>query len=278
LSKRAAAAAAAIARVLRPIVRLALAFGLKYQEIDTVLRDLLISEARRAAGAQHPKSKVNVSQLSVTTGLSRVEIKERTQLSRAVLPATELSYAAKAFTLWQSRAAQDPALRSLPVNAAGDELSFSALARAATRGNVHHRAVLSELIRLQMAQLDGDHVSLLAAAYVPSGDEQEMLAFLADNTRDHLNAAVSNVIGGESPFLERVVFSQGISERDCIDAMSTMRTGWNRVHASLVPQLNQAVDSLGTEPPFRIRLGVYAYYEPWDEEDPAPKESDQESS
>lgn len=278
MTRRAQAAAAAIERVLRPIVRLALAFGLKYQDIDAILRDLLISEARRAAGGQRPASKINVSRLSVTTGLNRVEIKERTQASRPQLPATELSYAAKTFTLWQSRAAQDPALRSIPVNAIGDALSFSALARAATRGNVHHRAVLSELIRLKMAEHEGDQVRLLAAAYVPSGDEQEMLAFLADNARDHLNAAVSNVTGGEPPFLERVVFSQGIAERDCIEAMSTMRSGWNRVHASLVPQLNQANDNLGAGAPFRIRLGVYAYYEPWDEEDPAPKESDQESS
>lgn len=272
MSKRAAAAAAAIERVLRPVVRLALAFGLKYQEIDAIVRDLLISEARRSAEPERGKARVNVSQLSVTTGLSRVDIKDRTQESRTALPATELSYAAKTFTLWHQRAAQDPALRSIPVIAVGDEVSFSALARTATRGNVHHRAVLSELIRLKMAEQDGERVALLAAAFVPSGDEQAMLAFLADNARDHLNAAVSNVTGGEPPFLERVVFSQGIAERDCIAAMDTMRAGWGRVHANLVPQLNRAVDDLGADAPFRVRLGVYAYYEPWDQDDPAPEE------
>jgi hypothetical protein len=277
VSKRAAAAASAIERVLRPVVRLALAFGLKYAQLDAILRDLLISEARRGVEGEGGKGKVNISQLSVTTGLSRVDIKDRTQAQRAVLPSTEFSYAAKTFTLWHERATQDPALRSIPVQGDENELNFAALARIATRGNVHHRAVLSELIRLKMASQEGDQVLLRASAFVPSNDEQTMLAFLADNTRDHLNAAVSNVVGGAPPFLERVVFSQGLAERDCIAAMGTMRAGWNRVHADLVPQLNQAVDDLGAEASFRVRLGVYAYYEPWNEDDASVEEQDGES-
>lgn len=272
MSRRADAAASAIARVLRPVVRLALAFGLKYQQLDAIVRDLLLDEAARAVDAK----RINVSQLSVTTGLSRADIKERAVIGKAPLPSTELSYAAKTFTLWQQRAAEDPSLRKLPVVSA-EGPNFSALARAVTRGNVHHRAVLSELVRLGMAEQQGGEVVLLAAAFVPTNDEQSMLSFLADNTRDHLHAAVSNVLGGQPPFLERVVFSQGIAERDCIAAIGTMRAGWNRVHASLVPQLNQAVDALGGDAPFRIRLGVYAYYEPWDQDEPLdPLEGDEE--
>lgn len=267
MMQRATIAAAAIERLLRPVVRLALAFGVKYPALDRILRDLLIAESNRAMPNQR-RARPNVSQLAVMTGLSRVDIKERISTARrAPLPATELSYAAKTFTLWTQKLHGDASLRSIPLS--GQEaLSFETLSREATRGNVHHRAVLSELVRLGMAQVEEDRVSLLAQAFVPAGDAQVMLSFLADNTRDHLNAAVSNVIGGQPPFLERVVFSQGIAERDCVAAMATMRSGWNRVHASLVPQLNQAVDTLGAEAPFRIRLGVYAYYEPWDEDAP----------
>lgn len=267
MSRRAEAAASAIKRVLRPVVRLALAFGLKYPQLDRIVRELLLDEAGRAVDAKRGK-RPNVSQLAVTTGLPRADIRARTVETTVPLPATELSYAAKTFTLWQQKVADDATWRSLPVAAPEGDPSFASLARQATRGNVHHRAVLSELLRLGIAQREEERVSLLAQAFVPAADEQTMLAFLADNTRDHLSAAVSNVMGGQPPFLERVVFSQGIAERDCVAAMATMRSGWNRVHASLVPQLNQAVDALGAEAPFRIRLGVYAYYEPWDEDAP----------
>ena len=288
MTERSSLAANAIDRVLRPVIRLALAFGLKYQDFDAIVRRLLISEAGRSirkaaeeaqgkarSGAKR-KLRTNVSQLSVATGLSRVDIKERTAAEPMVLPETEMSYTAKTFTLWIQHANDDPAMRTVPIVGPDDTVSFSTLARMATRGNVHHRAVLSELIRLKMAEQEGDQVSLLATAFVPTSDEQTMLAFLADNTRDHLNAAVSNVSGNAPPFLERVVFSQGIAERDCIAAMNTMRTGWARAHASLVPQLNKAVDNLRADAPFRIRLGVYAYYEPWDPEDPSSEQQDEE--
>jgi hypothetical protein len=280
MTTRTQAALGAIARVLRPVIRLALAFGVKYQQLDGLVRDLLIEEATRNGQGRRRKSGlgkpgVNVSQLSVTTGMSRVEIKERTRTARAALPATEMSYAAKTFTHWLQRSAADPSLRSIPVTSTVDEVTFESLARTATRGNVHHRAVLTELTRLKMAALDGDKVTLLAPAFVPNQDEQAMLSFLADNTRDHLNAAVSNVIGNEPPFLERVVFSQGVAERDCIAAMDTMRLGWNRIHGQLVDHLTQSNDQVGADPQFRIRLGVYAYYEPWSDAD-VPLDSDDE--
>ena len=59
----------ACARVLRPVVRLALAFGLKHAHFETVLRELLIDEARRLWRAKGAEP--NISQLSVTTGLNR---------------------------------------------------------------------------------------------------------------------------------------------------------------------------------------------------------------
>jgi hypothetical protein len=275
MTTRTQAAVGAIARVLRPVIRLALAFGVRYQQLDALVRDLLIEEAMREGRGSRRKSGLNVSQLSVTTGMSRVEIKERTRAPRSTLPATEMSYAAKTFTHWLQRAAADPSLRSIPVTSTADEVTFETVARTATRGNVHHRAVLTELTRLKMVALDDGKVTLLAPAFVPNHDEQAMLSFLADNTRDHLNAAVSNVIGNEPPFLERVVFSQGVAERDCIAAMDTMRVGWNRIHGQLVDHLTESNDQAGTGPQFRIRLGVYAYYEPWSDAD-VPLESDDE--
>ena len=59
-------------------------------------------------------------------------------------------------------------------------------------------------------EIDG-RAELDASAFVPSNDLKEMLAFLGDNTRDHLLAGVSNTLGAKPPLLERSVFVGGIS-------------------------------------------------------------------
>jgi hypothetical protein len=79
------------------------------------------------------------------------------------------------------------------------------VARQGSRGNLHHRAILDELVRLDMADEDDGYVELKAAAFVPAQDLQTMLAFLGDNSRDHLLAAVSNILGERPPMLERSV-------------------------------------------------------------------------
>src|SRR3954467_5560175 len=59
-------AQSACARVMRPLVRLALGMGLKHPHMETMLRDLLLEEATRLwqrQGVQSP----NISQLAVTT-------------------------------------------------------------------------------------------------------------------------------------------------------------------------------------------------------------------
>ena len=67
--------------------------------------------------------------------------------------------------------------------------SFEELSYSVTT-DVHPRAVLGELQRLALAELDErDRVRLTAAAYVPHGDRGGMLAMLADNVGDHLDAA-----------------------------------------------------------------------------------------
>ena len=90
-------------------------------------------------------------------------------------------------------------LETIEIATEGGGPSFESLARRASRGNVHHLAILDELVRLNMvAEVDG-RAELAAAGFVPSGGLKEMLAFLGDNTRDHLLAAVSNTLGASAP-------------------------------------------------------------------------------
>jgi hypothetical protein len=94
-----------------------------------------------------------------------------------------------------------------------------------------------------------------------------MLAFLGDNGRDHLLAAVSNTLG-EQP---------GCSSARCTRAGSRCRNASRSsagartlaaLHHELAQEMTQAVDHAPAGARGRIRVGIYTYYE--DESAPVP--------
>jgi hypothetical protein len=122
--------------------------------------------------------------------------------------------------------------------------------------------VLEELVRLGLCLRSEGHVELLAEAFVPTADLQSNLAFLADNLRDHANAAVSNVLGDGPLLLERAVFADGLSEADCEAVHQRVRERWGTLHRELVHDLTQAVEAPRGEPDRRLRVGIYVFHEP----------------
>ena len=249
----------ACSRVMRTVVRLALAFGLKYSHLELALRELLIEEARRAW--RQSGTEPNISQLSVTTGLNRKAVTAKVREAAEPLPHTEMSAAAKALTLWLQMVADDPTSRVLPITVEGEATSFETLALQATRGNVHHRSILDELLRLDMVIEHADRVELNAAAFVPAKDLKSMLAFLGDNARDHLLAGVANTLGGDSPLLERSVFATGIPLEDCERIHQLVRERWGALHNELTHEMTRAFEAAGKDAKGRIRVGIYTYYE-----------------
>lgn len=245
---------------MRPLVRLALAKGLKHAQLQALLQQQLLDEAARIwknNGVLRP----NVSQLAITTGLNRKLISERVRFApREGLTSSEESAAARVFTYWQQMAGKQPALKILPVN--GVTASFEVYARVATRGDMHHRAVLDELVRLGMAREFDGMVELTADAFVPSKDDRALLSFLASNGHDHVMAAVENVIARQPLFLEQSVFAEGLRATDCEAIQNSVREDWASLHVRLVPVLLQAIEVAPADAKHRMRVGVYTYFTP----------------
>lgn len=257
-------AQAACGRALRPLVRLALGMGLKHPHLEELLRQLLLNEAARlwrANGVANP----NISQLAVTTGLNRKEVTARVRSPADPLPHSEMSASAKTLTLWLQKLGEQPELRRLAIASDGSGCAFEDLARQASRGDVHHRAVLDELTRLGLCSEVEDHVELVADGFVPSGDLQSTLSFLGDNLRDHAAAAVSNTLGERPLMLERTVFAGGITEADCDALHQLARQRWLELHRELVDAMTKAVDRSQGAGPKRIRVGIYVYHGETDE-------------
>lgn len=253
-------ALAACARILRPLVRLALAMGAKHGPLEELLRDLLLEEARRSWQAKGITA--NISQLSVTTGLSRkaVTARLRTPVEER-LPHTEMSAAAKTLTQWLELADKQPALRRLPIHS-DEGPSFESLARQASRGNVHHRTILQELVRLDIAVESESDVEIKADGFVPTQDRETMLAFLSDNVRDHLLTAVSNTLSERPPMLERAIYAKGLTTEDCERIHQLVRDRWDALQIELTRELTRAVNAADGSGLGRIRIGIFTFLEP----------------
>ena len=254
-------ALAACGRILRPVVRLALAMGVKHPHLEVLLRDLLLEEATRSWRKQGV-AKPNISQLSVTTGLNRKAVTSKVRAPVDALPHTEISAAAKTFTLWLQMVSENQAYQRLPITAdAEDTPSFETVARLGSRGNVHHRAILDELVRLNMAAEQDGCAELKVDGFVPVDNLQAMLAFLGDNGRDHLLAAVSNTLGEQPRMLERAVYARGLGMEDCESIHQLVRERWSALHHELAGEMTRAVDRAPNGAKGRIRVGIYTYYE-----------------
>lgn len=247
----------ALLRLLEPLARLALAQGLTLQPMAELMKLALVAAAR----GDEPDA--SMSRLAVRTGVHRKDLR---RIAERPVPRATRGPAPEVFARWLA----DPDYltargrpRMLPRVDAGDgEPSFESLASSVTT-DVHPRAVLDELLRLGLVELDArDRVRLVAAAYVPAGDRADMLRVLADNVGDHLDAAVANLRSGGARHLEQAVFSDGLSPESAEAFNRATRRAWDRIQAELMPVLQRLHDgdrARGAPATHRVRLGVYGY-------------------
>ncbi|MEI7444934.1 MAG: DUF6502 family protein, partial [Burkholderiales bacterium] len=247
----------ALLRLLEPLARLALSQGLTLQPLGELMKLALVAAAR----ADEPAA--SMSRLAVRTGVHRKDLR---RIAERPVPKPTRAPAPEVFARWLA----DPRYltargrpRVLPRLAApGDEPSFESLSESVTT-DVHPRAVLDELLRLGLVEVDArDRVRLVAAAYVPAGDRADMLRVLADNVGDHLDAAVGTLRAGGERHLEQAVFSDGLSAESAEAFNRATRRAWDRIQADLMPVLQRLYDgdrARAAPATHRVRLGVYGY-------------------
>lgn len=257
-------------RVLRPLVELLLANGVKHAEIDEALRELLVQAARaQVPGAAEARA---ISRISVATGIHRKDVKRLLTTPGRLAELGQRSASSEVFTRWLTDqrfldARGRPA--TLPRQSAdGAKPSFELLARETSR-DVHPRTILDELVRLKLARVDeADRVSLLTDAFVPAAGVREMLHFLAENVGDHLRAAVTNVQGQEDRFLEQAVFADELSEASIREIEKLARKRWQAMVRELAPKLQAMVErdrKKGRGANMRARIGMYSFANRMDE-------------
>ena len=226
--------------VLRPLARLAVASGLSYARIDEVLRQVLVEAASAAHSTLPPHRRV--SRISTTLGLNRREVTRLTRVESAQALAPP-SHATRLFLKWQSDVRfRNPTgkLKRLPRHGTGR--TFEKLAQEITR-DVHPRSLLDELCRL---------------------------GFLGANVGDHLEAAVSNVLGEGREHFEQAIFADELSGESVRAFRDTIRRQWQALRTATVPALETLIEvdrAVGRAQDQRIRIGLFSWTEPMSEKE-----------
>ena len=255
------ALAEALAAVLRPLARLAVARGLPFGEAEERLKRAFVEAAQGVA----PAASRQVSRIATATGINRREVTRLLEAAPAAAAARPRSVASEVFAHWTTARRfreRRGAPRVLP--RVGQGASFETLAQSVTT-DVHPRSILAELVRLGLATHDAerDTVALVGDAFVPRGDTLRMLGLVGDNVGDHLAAAADNVLGDAPRHFEQAVFADALSADSLQRVRALVTAQWKALIEALVPALEQMIEddrTRGRALDQRLRIGLYAYH------------------
>lgn len=267
---------AALQRLLEPMAALCLAKGVTIQSAEELIRQAYVKAAREACGQANPDRLT--SRISTMTGLTRREVSRLESMERPALPATR-STATEVLTHWVSQPGYtDGNGAPLALPRQGDAPSFEALAQGVTR-DVHPRTLLDEMVRLKLVEHHptSDTVALLQDAFVPRGEWPQMVGFLGSNVGDHLQAAVTNVLGHGNEHFEQALLADELSAASVQQARQMIAQQWRHLMTSLGPQLQALMDAdqaAGRTQDQALRLGLYSWAHPM----PQPPFSEESTS
>jgi hypothetical protein len=264
--------------LLVPLVRLAMAHGVKFQDLADVLKIAYVDAGKESL--QSAGQRVNASTLSVSTGLHRKDLANFLAQEVPQIDA-EPPIEARIFARWttDARFLDDHGQPIKLIRAAlpehGEVASFEELCRTVTT-DVRPRAVFESMLRLELVELDDDDkIGLAAEQLIPSQNLEKMLSLLRDNARDHLSAAVANTLGRKPAFLEQSMFANGLSQISSDKIHQAIRKRWLGLTQALVPQIQRSIDEDkdaiqdGRTESTRLRVGLYFYSEP-EKKEPKP--------
>jgi hypothetical protein len=263
----------ALRQVLYPLVKLALAKGVSFPQLQELLKAVYVEVAEKEF--RLPGKEQTDSRISLLSGLHRKDVKRlRFQ------PATEESVTSRSIPLGAqvvSRWSGDPDYldteglpRPLPQHGnSPDEPSFRRLV-ASISTDIRARALLDEWLQQGVVERnDDDLISLNLDALVPQAGIEEKLFYFGNNLRDHAAAATHNICGDGPPLMERCVHYSGISSVK----ISTLQSMAEAKGMKLLLDINRAAatpqdvsPASPGSPQERFTFGIYFYRAPLDPE------------
>ena len=198
---------AAVARILKPLIRVLLRSGISYGTFADIAKRQYIEIAQNEFPIEGRKQ--SVSRVSVITGLTRKEVKRILGLDQEEDAQTSDRYnrAARVVAGWRRDTDfLDREGNPIELSISGTAISFQELVRRHS-GDVPYRAILDELdADGSVKRLDDDRVRLTHRAYLPKADESMKLHILGVDTAFLIDTIAHNLnMKHQSPRFQRKV-------------------------------------------------------------------------
>ena len=254
----------ALQRVLKPLIRLALAQGVNYPMLLETLKTVFVQVAEEDFKLE--KREQTDSRISLLTGLHRKDVHRlRSQPNNIQNQSALATLGSQLVGLWVS----DPGFidhdgnpKPLPRLASiGGDLSFERLVARVSK-DIRARPVLDEWLRVGVVYMDdNDCVCLSTDAFVPSAGFDEKLYFFQQNIHDHAAATAHNLMNITPPMLERCVYYDAltpaaISELKVLaetQGMAALKT----VNKRAIELQTESADASGADQRFTFALYFY---------------------
>jgi len=259
-------------RLMQPLANVLVANGVTYPQFVRALKTTFLRAA--LAELRSANAPATDSALSLLSGVHRKDVRVmRTSDGPPPSRNRALSLAADVAARWM-RAPEyldaQGAPRTLPLRGRlANEVSFESLVQSVSK-DFHARSVLDELLRLEVAVVENEHVRLRAEGLSSSDRFAALADAFASNTGDHLAAGAANLRAAAHadnlPFFDHSVAIEGLSLHSTSVLQSLAREACGaaiaRVEAEARTRNSQEVHSLPQECAMRIRIGTFFYAEP----------------
>jgi len=275
---------AALRRLMRPVVRQMIAYGLAYPAFEQTVKDLFVEVAEKDFALRFKRQ--TDSRLAVITGIGRKEIAQLRGRRGAVSQPADLEDTVTTHVIgrWMAGppyATPDGIPRRLAYESDGPQTpSFFQLVRD-LGVDLPVRSVLDELIRIGAAELlpDGD-VVLREEGNISRQDVEGKIALLGSAPAEVFSTVAHNIECPERPWLQRKVVYDNIGS----DALEQLETEARRLGEEFLRRANALLSSYDRDrnpngpAGSRTRVVLGAYYFEEEQETPtrAPERTGEE--
>ena len=254
----------AVRRMLRPLARLLLHFGITYPTFAELTKRVYVEAAERDFALSDRSQ--TVSRLSLLTGIHRQDInrlREAIEAREPDAPDSNTALSPRLIRRWTSH--PDFLSRGKPAvlyrTRAQGQPSFEDLVESASK-DIRPRAVLDEWLRIGVVtERDDGRLALNMDAFVPKDALPQKTEIVGGIIRDHLSASVHNLTGTAPPFFDRSFQFAGLSDA----AMAELSAAASEAAGRYLQGLNELAVRLADDglpdTSNRIAVGVFVFHE-----------------